>query len=88
MDGQVYFIPANGRVDIPVKPGIHDIIIITAPGYVYVALVDVQMAIGAVLEIPELTLPFGDANGDGEVGIEDLAFLGANFGTQWHEISP
>ena len=87
VDGQVHFIPANGRVDIPVKPGIHDIII-TAPGYVYVALVDVQMAIGAVLEIPELTLPFGDANGDGEVGIEDLAFLGANFGTQWHEISP
>ncbi len=87
VDGQVHFIPPNGRVDIPVKPGIHDIIIM-APGYVYVALMDVQLAIGGVLEIPELTLPFGDADGDGKVGVEDLAFLGANFGTQWHEISP
>jgi hypothetical protein len=33
-----------------------------------------------VLDIPEMTLPFGDANGDGRIDILDLSTAGANFG--------
>jgi hypothetical protein len=39
-----------------------------------------NVASGRVLTIPELTLPFGDANGDGRIDVLDLSIAAANFG--------
>lgn len=38
-----------------------------------------EVAIGRVLTVPALTLPFGDANGDGRIDILDLSMAAANF---------
>lgn len=70
-----------------VAPGTYDIVI-TAPGYIYVALTGIQLNSGDALDVPEVTLPFGDANGDGRIGVEDLAFVGSNFGEEWQEVIP
>ncbi len=85
--GQVHFVAVDGSFEFSVAPGTYDILI-TAPGYVYVALIHVTLNAGQELVVPELTLPFGDANGDGKVGVEDLGFLGASFGEEWREITP
>ena len=85
--GEVHFVEPNGSFDFLVAPGNHDIFI-RAPGYVYVALLSVNLGQGADLVIPDITLPFGDANGDGKINGADLAHLGVNFGHSWQQITP
>ena len=41
---------------------------------------------GQVVTVPELTLPFGDANGDGRIDILDLSIAAGNFGTRVQEL--
>jgi len=85
--GQVQFVAADGSFDFLVPPGTYDIII-TAPGYIYVALMNIALGAGDVLTVPDITLPFGDANGDGFVDILDLGFLNSNLHEHWREITP
>ncbi len=53
---------------------------VQAPGYTMVTIRNVTVAAGQTLTIPEITLTFGDANGDGKVTIYDLALVAGNFG--------
>ena len=85
--GRLHFVEADGSFEFSVAPGTYDILI-TAPGYIYVVLPDIELKAGHVLSVPELTLPFGDADGNGKIDVNDLVFLGANFGAQWREITP
>ena len=87
VNARAHFVAPDGSFDFQVQPGTYNIFI-TAPGYIYVALMNINLIPGQVLTIPDITLPFGDANGDGRVGIEDLGGLAANFGKQWEEITP
>ena len=59
--------------------GVQDLYL-RAPGYVPVLIPGANINPGELLTIPELTLPFGDANGDGRVDILDLVIAGNNFG--------
>ena len=43
-------------------------------------LPNVEINSGQVVTVPELTLPFGDANGDGRIDILDLSMAAGNFG--------
>jgi hypothetical protein len=43
---------------------------------------------GEMLTLPELTLPFGDANGDGRIDILDLSIAASNFGEMVVDVAP
>jgi hypothetical protein len=47
-----------------------------------------QINPGEVLNLPELTLPFGDANGDGKIDILDLSIAASNFGATVVDVAP
>ena len=74
--GRVHFVEADGSFEFSVAPGTYDILI-TAPGYIYVVLPNIELKAGHVLNVPELTLPFGDADGNGKIDVNDLVFLAA-----------
>ncbi len=76
---QVHFLDAGGRFSFPWGSGPADVWI-KAPGHLPVLIPQADVAAGAVLTIPELTLPFGDANGDGRIDVLDLGMAAANFG--------
>ena len=76
---EVYFLEADGRFRAAIPSGVQDIYI-RAPGYVPVLIPRARINPGELLTIPELTLPFGDANGDGRVDILDLSIAAGNFG--------
>ena len=78
MDGEVYFINSNGsfQVDVPLGSDIY----IRAPGYVSTLVSNIKGNPDVVVTIPALTLPFGDANGDGRIDIYDLSLAAGNFG--------
>ncbi len=40
------------------------------------------------MTVPELTLSFGDSNGDGRIDILDLSIAAGNFGVTVKELSP
>ena len=78
---RVHFVSEDGRFDILVAPGTYDITI-EAPGYLPLNIVSISGSAlvlnpGDILTIPELTLVYGDANGDGVIDIRDLS-LGAS----------
>lgn len=77
-EGEVYFVESNGafQVEAPLGGDIY----IHAPGYVSTLVLDIRGNPGEVVTIPELTLPFGDANGDGRIDIYDLSLAAGNFG--------
>lgn len=77
---EVYFLEAGGTFRASAPSGFQDIYI-RAPGYVPVLIPRVNINPGELLTIPELTLPFGDANGDGRVDILDLSIAAGNFGS-------
>ena len=84
VNGQDHFVSAEGRFSITVDPGTFTIQI-RAPGYLPVDIVSpsgssIVLGSGDVLTIPELTMVYGDANGDGAIDVRDLALGGRNFG--------
>ena len=81
---QRHFVNPDGSFNFEVEPGTHNIHIM-APGYLTVDVVsptgsDLVLGSGEVLTIPELTMVYGDANGDGKIDVRDLALGGRNFG--------
>lgn len=82
----VYFLNADGSFRFMVSSGSLDIII-QAPGHVPIRIPNAQINPGQTLTIPELTLPFGDGNGDGKVDILDLSLAAGNFGETIQEIT-
>ena len=77
--GQTFFAQEDGAFDATVPMGNYDVEI-RAPGYVSVRITGIRLGIGGEVTIPELTLPFGDANGDGRIDIFDLSIAAGNFG--------
>ena len=51
-----------------------------APGYLTVTITDNHIEAGQSLNLPQVTLTFGDVNADGVVDIYDLAVAAGNFG--------
>ena len=84
---EVYFLEADGRFRAAIPSGVQDIYI-RAPGYVPVLIPRARINPGELLTIPELTLPFGDANGDGRVDILDLSIAAGNFGDTIRRLPP
>ena len=84
VNGQDNFVDSNGSFSFTVAPGTHRIQI-RAPGYLTVDVVspsgfDTTLNAGDLLIIPELTMVYGDANGDGVIDVRDLAAGASNFG--------
>ncbi len=77
--GQTFFAKEDGAFDATVPMGNYDLEM-RAPGYVSVRITGIRLGIGGEATIPELTLPFGDANGDGRIDILDLSIAAGNFG--------
>lgn len=84
---EVYFLEAGGAFRAAAPSGFQDIYI-RAPGYVPAHIPRVNINPGELLTIPELTLPFGDANGDGRVDILDLSIAAGNFGSTLRRLPP
>lgn len=84
---EVHFLEADGRFRAAIPSGVQDIYI-RAPGYVPVLIPGANINPGELLTIPELTLPFGDANGDGRVDILDLVIAGRNLGDNMRRLPP
>lgn len=84
---EVYFLEADGRFRAAIPSGVQDIYL-RAPGYVPVLIPRARINPGELLTIPELTLPFGDANGDGRVDILDLSIAAGNFGDTIRRLPP
>jgi hypothetical protein len=68
---------SSGRVDITIQ----------APGHISIIILNAQINPGEVLIIPDLTLPFGDSNGDGKVDILDLSLAANNFGETTQQVT-
>ena len=83
---QIFFADGNGNCRIVVPSGVYDLAI-QAPGYVSARIPGVRLGIGEAVTVPELTLPFGDSNGDGHIDILDLSIAAGNFGATMHQIS-
>jgi hypothetical protein len=75
----------DGRFNLLLPEGTYDISI-WSPGYIAVNLPNVEIKSGQVLTVPELTLPFGDANGDGRIDILDLSIAAGNLGATVQEL--
>ena len=75
----------DGRFNLLLPEDTYDISI-WSPGYIAVDLPSVEIKSGQVVTVPELTLPFGDANGDGRIDILDLSIAAGNFGTRVQEL--
>ena len=84
--GQTFFAQENGAFDATVPMGNYEMEI-RAPGYVSVRITGIRLGIGGKVTIPHLTLPFGDANGDGRIDIFDLTIAAGNFGATSKEYS-
>ena len=84
---EVHFLEADGSFRAAIPSGVQDLYI-RAPGYVPVLIPEANINPGELLTIPELTLPFGDANGDGRVDILDLVIAGKNFGDKTRRLPP
>ena len=77
--GNTHFVAADGSLRITLSPGTFDLIL-DSPGYVPVRISGASIEPGETLTLPEMTLPFGDANGDGKIDILDLSIAASNFG--------
>jgi hypothetical protein len=87
MVGQdVHFLESDGNFKFTAPSGAFDIII-QAPGHIPVLIPNAQVSPGGALTVPELTLPFGDANGDGKIDILDLSIAANNFGETSQEVT-
>ena len=85
VNGEVHFVDRTGQFDFIVEPKTYRIEI-RAPGYVPVRIVsqsneNIKLEGGDVLIIPDINIPFGDANGDGAIDVRDLGIQALNLGT-------
>ena len=76
---EVNFVDADGTFRSAAPSGTIDIYV-RAPGYIPVLIPNATINPGELLTVPEMTLPFGDANGDGRIDIYDLSLAAGNFG--------
>ena len=81
----VHQVERDGRFNLLLPEGTYHISI-WSPGHLAVNLPDVEINSGQVVTVPELTLPFGDANGDGRIDILDLSIAAGNFGATVQEL--
>ncbi len=72
-----HFAAADGSFHFLV-PCLNYELLIQSPGYVPVRIPVAAIKSGEVVSIPELTLPFGDANGDGRIDILNLSIAAGN----------
>ena len=84
VDGQRHFVNRDGSLSFTVAPGIHSIQV-RAPGHLPVEIVspsgsEIVLNPGDLLVIPELTMVYGDPNGDGVIDVRDVAVGASNFG--------
>ena len=84
---EVYPVEANGRYKIKVASDPVDIRI-KAPGYLSALIPQVQVPPGEAVDIPRVTLRFGDGNDDGKIDIVDLNMAARNFGETIEEAAP
>ena len=84
---EVYPVEANGRYKIKVASDPVDILI-KAPGYLSALIPQVQVPPGEAVDIPRVTLRFGDGNDDGRIDIVDLNMAARNFGETIEEAAP
>ena len=84
---EVYPVEANGRYKIKVASAPVDILI-KAPGYLSALIPQVQVPPGEAVDIPRVTLRFGDGNDDGRIDIVDLNMAARNFGETIEEAVP
>lgn len=82
-----HFVQSDGSFRVMSPSGSFDILL-HAPGYVPVRIPGAQIDPGQMLTLPELTLPFGDANRDGRIDILDLSMAASNFGDSVVEVPP
>ena len=78
--GEAHYVERDGTFLAAVAAGTVMDIYLRAPGYVPVLIPGVAVAPGDRVTIPDLTLPFGDANGDGVIDIHDLSIAAGNYG--------
>ena len=82
---EAHRVERDGRFNPLLPEGTYDISI-WSPGHIAVNLPNVEIKSGQVVTVPELTLPFGDANGDGRIDILDLSMAAGNFGATAQEL--
>ena len=90
VDGKRHYVDRDGSLSFTVAPGTHKIQI-RAPGHLPVEIVspsgsEIALNAGELLVIPELTMVYGDANGDGVIDVRDLAVGASNFGKSSGEL--
>ncbi len=79
VDGQVTFADRQGRFLIQRPAGSFDLAI-KAAGYLSVDMYNLNVETGEALVVPVVTLPFGDADGNGVIDIYDLTVAAGNYG--------
>ena len=84
---EVYLLEANGRYTVEVAADPVDVLV-KAPGYLSALIPGVQVPPGEVVDIPRITLRFGDGNDDGRIDIIDLNMAAGNFGDTTDEVAP
>ena len=79
IEGETAFVDRDGYYVAPVPEGVFDLYL-RAPGHLSATVQGVHVESGQTLEIPMVTLPFGDANGDEVVDLYDLTAAARNYG--------
>ena len=79
IEGAVAFVDREGLFVAPAPDGAFDLYL-RAPGHLSASVKGVQVEPGQTLQIPTVTLPFGDADGDELVDIYDLTVAARNYG--------
>ena len=79
LGADIHHVSPGGSFRFDAQPGVEDIVI-QAPGHLPVSMRETEINAGELITIPPLTLPFGDANGDGKIDIQDLSIAADNFG--------
>jgi hypothetical protein len=79
IDGHITFADRQGYFLIQQPAGAFDLTA-TAPGYLSHITYNISLEPGDELELPAVTLPFGDADGNGVIDIYDLAVAAGNYG--------
>ena len=79
IEGEVAFVDRDGYYVTTVPDGLFDLYV-RAPGHLSATVQGIQVESGQTLQIPTVTLPFGDANGDELVDLYDLTAAARNYG--------
>lgn len=85
-DGHCVTTDSSGSFALEVPPGTYTV---TArmPGYLSAEASNVEVTAGETTTLPEITLIGGDANGDDQIDVADLALIARNFGQTGQNIA-